>query len=783
MKCYITIFFSILTLNLYSSKYQVHGKIKDVSTTLPIEFATIAVSNVVNDSLVTSMISDSKGEFMFDITPGQYKISLRCLGYITIEETINVYEQDLYLKPFNMIMDNNALEEVSVIGSSYNEQYDMSIQNITKQFAEGTNNVKDLLSKIRGINVDPLDNSIRVDNKENVLLLVNGIKKDQTYIKNLSPDRISRIEISRNLTGRYISEGYTSVINIILKRNYTGYDLYLEEKGLYSLDKSNGNDILFNNLSSIDLTYTFKKINIYGSYSNVISNTNLLVTNIKNTDESSFVKEPITNNSNSQRDGFSNTYLIGADAFLTPKQTLSVETNIIQSPFEKNNTTRAYNNILNSTENNEIFASTLAANFSDKDIYSQLSYRNSLSEKNKIELDYGYSVADSKLLNSYIEDTGVELNQEVNTKRRTSIFDLNFKHTFNDMYTFEAGYKNTLRIDKYNYSYSIEDFKTEINKDIRNLFYTYFSFTPKSNVKTKIGFAVEQNILKANNQSNYNNSLQPFLSVFYKFGKNLNVTLKLNSDSDYPYAEQVSPHSVTIDRLSSVVGNPNLNYSTRYVSSLDFKLFKDILSIEPFYNYTNNYISKSGYLEDDHFKYSYSNIDSYESFGLNMSTKLTLIPKKMFFNLTATFFNDKTEFGGYNNSLTDFTLNSNVMYLSPKYKTLYAMILKRMNAKKIEAYGYLNNDNDYLGCIIKQPFFNQKIAVTLLYILPVSLGLNYSMNEYFDNNSFKEQTTTNVSMLKNLLMVKVSFNLNKGNEIKSIEKKDYTEKKMTKGFF
>ncbi|MBI9064907.1 MAG: TonB-dependent receptor [Marinilabiliaceae bacterium] len=763
--------------------YQVHGKLKDQASKLPIEFATIAVTGLKKDSIITSMISDSKGEFVFDIAPGEYKIIIRCLGYKSITQIINVYEQDLYLKSYGMVVASNALDEVSIVASSYREQYDRSIQNVTRQFKEGTNNVTDLLTKIRGVDVDPLDNSIKVDNGDNVLLLVNGMKKEQTYIKNLSPDRISRIEISRNPTGRYICEGYTSVINIILKKNYTGYEMYLEEKGLYSLNKSNGDDVLFNNLASFDLTYTCKKVNLYGKYSNIKSNTNLLVENNKYLEESSLIKEAITNNPNSERDGFSHTYLLGADVIISPKQTLSLESNIIHSPFENNNTVRTYNNRLNTVEGNEIFTSILTANQSDKKIYSQLSYRNSFSEKNKMEVDYAYNFSESELSNNYREDTGMKSKQALNSKRNTSIFDLNFKHLFNDTYSLEAGYKNTFRTYDYEYSSLIQEDNTETNKDIRNLFYTYFSFTPKSKIKSKIGIAIEQNILTTNNQSNYNHSLQPFLSVYYKFNKKLNVTLKFNSDSDYPYADQVSPFTVTIDRLSSEVGNPNLNYSTKYVSSLDFKLFNNKLSIEPFYSYTNNFISKTGNIMGDHFEYSYSNLDKYESYGMKMSARLTLIPRKMFVKLTGTFYNDKTNTDGYTNKLNDFTINSNVMYLSSKHKTLYALTLKRMNSKKIAAYGYYNNDNDYLGCIIKQPFFKRKMAVTVLYLLPVSSGLDYSMQEYFEYNAFNEQTATNVEMLKNLFMLKISFNLNKGNEIKSVEKKDYKEKKQTKGFF
>jgi len=242
-----------------TSTYQIHGKLKHKDSKLPIEFATIGVRSYQTDSLITSMITDSKGEFSFAAKPGEYNLHIRCMGYTPMVKHIQVYDQDIYLKPIDLVIENNALDEVNITGSSYSEQHDKSIQIITKQFKEGTNNVTDLLTKIRGIDVDPLDNSIKINNEDNVLLLVNGIRKEQKYIKNLSPDRISRIEVTGNPTGRYISDGYTAIVNIILKKNYTGYDAYINDKALFSLDQSNGDEVLFNNEASMNLTYTLKR--------------------------------------------------------------------------------------------------------------------------------------------------------------------------------------------------------------------------------------------------------------------------------------------------------------------------------------------------------------------------------------------------------------------------------------------------------------------------------------------------------------------------------------------
>ena len=781
MRILIIAFFLLTGYSLYANTYRVYGKLKDFESKQPIEFATIAVRHFDTDSIITSMISDFKGEFSFEIKQGKYRLEIRCLGYKSHIEMIEVANKDVYLEAIDMRIESTELSEVSVVASSYQEQHDRSVQTVTKEFKEGTNTVNDLLTKIRGIYVDPLDNSIKVDNAQNVLLLVDGIKKEQSYVKNLPPDRVARIEVTRNPTGRFISEGYSSVINIILKKNYTGNDLFVEEQGLYSLDKSNVDDFLFKNQATASLTYTIKKINLYGSYSNIKTNTNLFVENRKILGSSSLIKSAPEDIPNTEKNNLSHTYLLGCDIFINSRQTFSLETNLSRSPYSKNNTTQSYLNEFYNNNDNESFLSQIYNAQSSNAQYSLLSYRNKMSDKSKLEIDYGYNYVKSEINNVYSENNLELSKQEMQSKRNTSILDLNFNHSFNDVYSIEFGYRNTYRT--YNYSFLSPEIRQEENQDMRNLAYTYFSITPKSKIKSKIGIAVEQNKLTVSNQSKDYYSFQPFLNIFYSHSKNLNLTLKFNSDSDYPYATQISPLETTKDRLTSEIGNPNLTFATKYTGSLDIKLFKNKLSIEPYYSITKDYISQTGSIVNEQFQYTYSNLDKYKSVGLNMSTRLAIIPRKMFFNLSGTVYFDKTEFNGHSNKVNDFSINSNLMYLHSKHKTLYAIMLKRMNTEQIQAYGYSSNNNDYVGIFIKQAFFKQRLNVSALYILPVETGLSYSMNDYYANNTFIEDNRTNVKILTNLFMLKLSFNLSKGNEIHSVEKNNYKEKKQYKGFF
>lgn len=54
---------------------------------------------------------------------------------------------------------------------------------------------------MNGLTYDRYNRAIKVDGDTRVIMLVNGLQKDQEYIKNLNPERIREIEVMRNPGG------------------------------------------------------------------------------------------------------------------------------------------------------------------------------------------------------------------------------------------------------------------------------------------------------------------------------------------------------------------------------------------------------------------------------------------------------------------------------------------------------------------------------------------------------------------------------------------------------
>lgn len=60
---------------------------------------------------------------------------------------------------------------------------------------EGATNTLEVLERMNGLSYDRYNRAIKVDGDSKVIMLVNGLQKNQEYIKNLSPNRIKEVEV------------------------------------------------------------------------------------------------------------------------------------------------------------------------------------------------------------------------------------------------------------------------------------------------------------------------------------------------------------------------------------------------------------------------------------------------------------------------------------------------------------------------------------------------------------------------------------------------------------
>jgi hypothetical protein len=181
------------------------GKVLDGHSKEILEYATVCLLDA-DDRILSAGITGETGEFRLATGDVPCKIKISFIGYETLEKEINRVNESL--GAFLMKTAELHLEEITVTGSPLQPKIDRITYPVTPQMREGTFNAMDLLGKIHGIYYDKSTQTLKVNNQAGVLLLLDGIQQSPVYIKNLSSGQIHTIEVIREPSGRYISEGY-----------------------------------------------------------------------------------------------------------------------------------------------------------------------------------------------------------------------------------------------------------------------------------------------------------------------------------------------------------------------------------------------------------------------------------------------------------------------------------------------------------------------------------------------------------------------------------------------
>jgi hypothetical protein len=208
MKNWIFLFvFTTLTFSITAQNNYLSGIVKDKSNSIALPYCSILVFQ--GDSMNSFAITDEQGHFEIPINSGEFKLIIRFLGYISDTSFIEMDNENISIGTIYLKENIKKLNEVIIKSSTRQSSIDKDEIIITDKLRAGAATTIDVLGKIEGISYNKFNKTLKVDHEKNVLLLVNGLRKSAKYIKNINPNRISKIEIMRDPSGIYGLEGYT----------------------------------------------------------------------------------------------------------------------------------------------------------------------------------------------------------------------------------------------------------------------------------------------------------------------------------------------------------------------------------------------------------------------------------------------------------------------------------------------------------------------------------------------------------------------------------------------
>lgn len=266
MRFFILIVISWICLSTVSetvyAQNKLSGTITDAQNT-PVVTASIALFTSADSTLHKLAISEDNGKFIFDdLSPAHYYLRITHINYYDTLVDINAIGNDMQI---HLRHRDKGLKETVVTSFKplIEHKTDRTIFNVENSIAAAGTDALEVLRKAPGVIVQ--DNNISIAGKSTVRIMINDRLLQLSgedlinFLKTISADDITRIEIITNPGAQYDAEGNTGLLNIVLKKSkrdgLNGNIRATYEQHVYSIANTGAN-----------INYTNDKISTYFSF-------------------------------------------------------------------------------------------------------------------------------------------------------------------------------------------------------------------------------------------------------------------------------------------------------------------------------------------------------------------------------------------------------------------------------------------------------------------------------------------------------------------------------------
>ena len=569
----------------FTNQFNVFGKIIDSESGEPLEYATVTILKVEENSVVTGGITDKDGVFNIPISKGDYNILIEYISFknYTINNLSVNENKDLGL--ISLIMDVEALDAVEIIAeeTTVEIKLDKKIYTVGQDLTVKGGNAGDVLDNIPSVSVD-LEGNILLRGNDAARILINGkpsslVGIDSKFLQQLPSDAIEKVEVITSPSARYEAQGSGGIINIILRKN--------KKLGLNGSISSNIGYPERTGLSS-NLNYRNGKINFFNSsgFSDRFSpGSGYNYSEYYNGDQpSTFFEE----NRETERDRNSFFTNNGVEWYINDMTSVVGSFFYNQSESDDSQTNNldeldSTGNILNQTVQVE----------NEKEIDFNREYnlnfeRNFNDSGHKLTIDLQYDNSkeweDAIISENDILEELIESNQE----SESYLIQGDYVNPIGENRQFEAGFRISQDDDITDYRvYDYENFIPVEDLNQSNLFqykerisalYTQYGVKVEDKYSFLVGLRLE-NTNKDINQltiEDFTNKNETGLFPTFNFGLEISedetLTFGYNRRIRRPWSRFINPFPTKVSPINIFRGNPNLDPT--YSNNIDFGYLK-----------------------------------------------------------------------------------------------------------------------------------------------------------------------------------------------------------------
>ncbi len=780
-------------------------KVKDANNreTLP---AVLVVLTNLEDSARVFLTTDDNGIATFKLKPGRWHATLKLVGYKDTTFVIDASE-DVFLGTIYLIPVSKQLKEVEVKVSASEQSADKTTFLVTKALKENTTTARDVLQKLPGIQYNPLDDAFMVDNNPNILILVNGMEKSEEYVKNIPPDRILKIEIIRDPTGRYGLEGYSAIINIILRDDYVGYDFSYSGMVAYSpFLKGVPYKVPFA-FSGISGSYSYNKNTVYASvYSWMprpprieLDSTHMY---IDSTITMYYYNIPPANKPiNNIGKVWGMRASVGFDHIPHPGQILSIELSHrrdIQPTVFQGDWIFKDSSIWYLPASQLTFVSVNLDTFSRNTLsYSQSNgitgyVKTQPNKTNTLVFDLRFQKGSSNNDNLFRTGNLKREEQIINqTTRWRAIMEWERKFIDNLSSLVGIGIHRRKESGKFmfhTYINDIHDRSDTIQTNmslVRLQTYAYLTYSLKKKWTFKGGTAFEYYDYSVDTMRVSLSVFQPALDILWKFHKILSLRLRYRVNFRYPTIRELLPSTIAINPFTLQTGNPNLK--PYYINRISLQLgaYGGRARIEPYFQWANNYITNSiDTISGFRVVLKPVNAGQFKRYGINTAIPIPL-GKKLFALINFDIYKEVLQIDNVALSLSDFTSFFMISYTFMNRKLSVGLMQINSVSRNLTATGFKMGGERHADMwifFLRSFWLERRLSVGISYIPPLKLlGADYAFITYDDLGTVKRWSVTDIVPTRNSFAFRVSYSFSKG-EIKKRKRERGEEEMMPQMF-
>ncbi len=655
----LTVFFLVICLPLSAQQTgKIVGHVLSSDST-PLTKATVRLLHIPDSSLVTGVLTQTNGSFVFEKLPfASYLLEVRYIGYTTQYTTPIVIADTQAVQQVRVVLDASSSQTqpvtVTATRTYIEREIDRTVINIDALQANTGRTLLEVLEQTPGVIVDK-SGTISMKGKPGIVVFIDDKPtylagtELQSYLASLPATIAEQIELIPNPPAMYDAAGNAGIINIKLKRvtvgGFFGNASVNYNQGRYARSNNSLNLTLnkqdysvFSNIG-VGVVNSFQDLVIYRHYKNPDGTSN-----------GSFVQNSII-----RKTGTPLSARLGADWYASSKSVIGLSCRGMLQPLHTTT-----NNIADITQANGMLVNTVTANNTNQPLFANLfsnaNYRYSFDSTGTqltCDADYvWYKTTDNQrfinTITSPNQATSIKDELTGNLPIRISIYALKsdfIKPLPQHGITIQCGVKSAYSTTDNTAQYSsVQNGVSTPNYALSNQFlynelisagYANINGSISNWLEFQVGFRVEHTNMQGKQTGNpvvpssefersYTNV---FPTVFLQApldssGSNI-INVSYSKRIDRPVYQELNPFISPLDKYTYYTGNPYLVPSIAHNISVTHS-WDNILTNTFEYNTANNGPQETIELKDSIYYSRPANITTYKQYSLQTVVGLPL---------------------------------------------------------------------------------------------------------------------------------------------------------------